>query len=103
MLVICATISGADTFVAAEQFGEAQLEWLQELLPFEDGIPSHDVLSGVFGRIDPERFEDCFRRWIRGIQEQIEEEVVAVDGKTLRGSGDRAAGKDPRHLVEVDI
>ena len=66
VLVICATISGADTFVAVEEFGEARLEWLRDLLPFEDGVPSHDVLSGVFGRIDPVQFEDCFRRWVQG-------------------------------------
>ena len=65
VLVICATISGADTFVAVEEFGEARLEWLRDLLPFEDGVPSHDVLSGVFGRIDPVQFEDCFRRWVQ--------------------------------------
>jgi hypothetical protein len=59
VLVICATISGTDTFVAVEEFGEARLEWLRDLLPFEDGVPSHDVLSGVFGRIDPVQFEDC--------------------------------------------
>jgi hypothetical protein len=67
VLVICATISGADTFVAAQQFGEARQEWLRGLLPFEKGIPSHDVLSGVFGRIDPVQFEDCFRSWVHSM------------------------------------
>ncbi len=47
VLVVCAAISGADTFVAIEQFGKSRLEWLRGLLPFEDGIPSHDTLSGV--------------------------------------------------------
>ena len=101
VLVICATISGADTFVAVEEFGEARLEWLRDLLPFEDGVPSHDVLSGVFGRIDPVQFEDCFRRWVQGIRGEADGEVVAIDGKTLCGSGDRATGKEPRHLVEA--
>ncbi|MFB6271952.1 MAG: ISAs1 family transposase [Salinibacter sp.] len=101
VLVICATISGADTFVAVQQFGEARLEWLRGLLPFEKGIPSHDVLSGVFGRIDPVQFEDCFRRWVQGIRRKTDGEVVAIDGKTLCGSGDRATGKEPRHLVEA--
>ena len=40
ILVVCAMISGADTFVAIQQFGESRLEWLRGLLPFEDGIPS---------------------------------------------------------------
>lgn len=101
VLVICATISGADTFVAVQQFGEARLEWLRGLLPFEKGIPSHDVLSGVFGRIDPAQFEACFRSWVQGIRRKTDGEVVALDGKTLCGSGDRATGKEPRHLVEA--
>ena len=40
VLVVCATISGADTFVAVKEFGESRLDWLRGLLPFEDGIPS---------------------------------------------------------------
>mgnify|MGYP006427625167 FL=1 len=101
VLVVCAVIGGADTFVAIEQFGKSRLEWLRGLLPFEDGIPSHDTLSGVFGRIDPEQFEKCFRTWIRSARKQTDGEVVAVDGKTLCGSGDQATEKDPLHLVEA--
>lgn len=101
VLVVCATISGADTFVAVKEFGDSRLDWLRGLLPFEDGIPSHDTLSRVFRRIDPEQFEECFRTWTREAYEQIDGEVVAIDGKTLCGSGDPAAGKKPRHLVEA--
>jgi predicted transposase YbfD/YdcC len=101
VLVVCATLSGADTFVAVKEFGESRLDWLRGLLPFEDGIPSHDTLSRVFRRIDPEQFEDCFQKWTREAYEQTDGEVVAIDGKTLCGSGDAAAGQDPRHLVEA--
>lgn len=101
VLVVCATISGADTFVAVKEFGESRLDWLRGLLPFEDGIPSHDTLSRVFRRIDPEQFEECFRTWTREAYEQTDGEVIAIDGKTLCGSGDPATGKKPRHLVEA--
>ena len=57
-------------------------------------------MSRVFGRIDPEQFEKCFRTWIRSARKQTDGEVVAVDGKTLCGSGDRATGKDPLHLKD---
>jgi predicted transposase YbfD/YdcC len=101
VLVVCATISGADTFVAVKEFGDSRLDWLRGLLPYEDGIPSHDTLSRVFRRIDPEQFEECFRTWTREAYEQTEGEVVAIDGKTLCGSRDAATGQDPRHLVEA--
>jgi predicted transposase YbfD/YdcC len=101
VLVVCATLSGADTFVAVKEFGESRLDWLRGLLPYEDGIPSHDTLSRVFRRIDPGQFEECFRTWTREAYEQTDGEVIAIDGKTLCGSGDAATGQDPRHLVEA--
>jgi predicted transposase YbfD/YdcC len=101
VLVVCATLSGADTFVAVKEFGESRLDWLRGLLPYEDGIPSHDTLSRVFRRIDPEQFEECFRTWTREAYEQTDGEVIAIDGKTLCGSADPATGQDPRHLVEA--
>jgi hypothetical protein len=59
------------------------------------------ALSRVFGRIDPEQLEECFRTWTREAYEQTDGEVAQVDGKTLCGSGDAATGQEPRHLVEA--
>lgn len=101
MLVICGAISGADDFVSIAEFGRAKLNWLRGLLPFERGIPSHDTLTRVFARLDPKAFERCFRAWTRRVQEKTEGEVVAIDGKTLRGSSDRAFESDALHLVEA--
>ena len=64
-------------------------------------FPLPFALSRVFGRIDPEQFEKCFRTWIRSARKQTDGEVIAVDGKTLCGSGDQATEKDPLHLVEA--
>lgn len=100
-LAICGTISGANDFVSIAEFGEAKLGWLRGLLPFEHGVPSHDTLSRVFGLIDPQEFERCFRAWTCRVQEATEGEVVAIDGKTLCGSADRASGRAPLHLVEA--
>ena len=101
LLAICGAISGADDFVALEEFGESKLEWLRGLLPYERGIPSHDTLGRVFGQTDPSAFERCFRAWTRRVQEETNGEVVALDGKTARGSGDRASGTEQLHLVEA--
>ena len=101
LLAICGAISGADDFVSIAEFGEAKLGWLRGLLPFEHGVPSHDTLTRVFGQIEPSEFERCFRAWTRRVEEKTDGEVVAVDGKTLRGSRDRASGEGPLHLVEA--
>jgi predicted transposase YbfD/YdcC len=101
LLAICGAISGADDFVSIAEFGASKLGWLRGLLPFEHGAPSHDTLTRVFGQIDPSEFERCFRAWTRRVEERTEGQVVAVDGKTLRGSRDRASGTGPLHLVEA--
>ena len=92
LLVICGAISGADDFVAIAEFGESKLGWLRGPGPFENGIPSHSRVARVFGQIEPSEFKWCFRAWTRQVEEKTDGEVVAVDGKTLRGSRDRASG-----------
>lgn len=101
LLAICGVVSGADDFVSIAEFGEAKLSWLRRLLPFEHGAPSHDTLTRVFGQIEPSEFERCFRAWTRRVEEKTDGQVVAVDGKTLRGSRDRASEEGPLHLVEA--
>ena len=96
-LTICAVVAGADTFAGIERFGEAREEWLGQFLELKNGIPSHDTIGEVWGRVDPEEFETGFRRWIGGLTDSVGEvsvgEVVAVDGKTLRRSYDRTSNK----------
>ena len=91
-LTICAVVAGADTFAGIERFGEAREEWLGQFLELKNGIPSHDTIGEVWGRVDPEEFETGFRRWIGGLTDSVGE-VVAVDGKTLRRSYDRPSNR----------
>jgi len=51
-----------------------------------NGIPSHDTFARVFAQINPQQFQSCFLDWMKSIQKITEDEVVAIDGKTLRGS-----------------
>jgi predicted transposase YbfD/YdcC len=65
------------------------------------GIPSHDTFGRVFARIDPAQVETGFLRWVRAAAHRAEPEVIALDGKTLRRSGDAPSGKRPLHLVSA--
>ena len=76
-LTICAVVAGANTFAGIERFGEAREEWLSQFLELKNGIPSHDTIGEVWGRVDPEEFETGFRRWIGGLTDSVGE-VVAV-------------------------
>jgi predicted transposase YbfD/YdcC len=100
-IALCAVICGADDWVAVETFGQSKVEWLRTFLELPGGIPSHDTFGRVFARLDPEEFRRCFVRWVQAVVGDPGDQVVAVDGKTLRRSHDRRAGKAALHLVSA--
>ena len=100
-IALCAVICGADDWVEVETFGQARVEWLRTFLELPGGIPSHDTFGRVFARLDPEEFRRCFVTWVRAVVGEPGQQVVAVDGKTLRRSHDRRAGKAALHLVSA--
>jgi len=101
VLTICAVICGADGFTSIASFGEAKKDWLGQFLELENGIPSHDTIGRFFQLLDPEAFEQCSVEWMQTACEQIEEEVVAIDGKTLCGSYDSHSNKAALHMVSA--
>jgi predicted transposase YbfD/YdcC len=100
-IAVCAVICGADSWVAVEAFGKRKEAFLRRFLELPHGVPSHDTFGRVFAALDPAAFERCFLAWVRAGVQATEGQVVAVDGKTLRRSHDRAAGKGPLHLVSA--
>ena len=79
----------ADNSVEIEEFGKARVDWLGRFLELPNGIPAHDTFGRVFALLDPEQFAACFADWVRSVSELSPGEVVAIDGKTLRGCHDR--------------
>ena len=100
-VAICAVIAGADSWVAIETFGRRKEAFLRQFLTLPNGIPSHDTFGRVFAALDPAAFESCFLAWVQATVQATAGQVVAIDGKTLRRSHDRAAGKGPLHLVSA--
>lgn len=82
------------------RFGEAKREFLGSFLKLEKGIPSHDTFSRVFRLLDPEAFHAWFLGFMNGFAQECQG-VVAIDGKTLRRSYDRAESRSPLHLVSA--
>jgi predicted transposase YbfD/YdcC len=100
LLLLCATLAGADDLVEIALWGKQQLVFLRRLRPFTHGIPSHDTLGAVLGALDPDLFTPCFTAWAAGLQ-AAEPEPIAIDGKTSRRSHARAKGREPLHLVSA--
>lgn len=101
VISLCGFICGVDDWVELEQFGNAKLPWFRTFLELPNGIPSHDTFGRVYRMLDPEGFGRCFTSWVEAISQATEGEVVAVDGKTVRRSLDRASGKAAIHMVNA--
>ncbi|MBP2296428.1 ISAs1 family transposase [Azospirillum rugosum] len=100
LVVLCATLAGADDFVEAAERAGAHLCFLRRFRPFARGIPSHDTLNDVINALDPGLFEECFLAWVAGLR-QDGEALIAVDGKTARRTGNRRRGQYPLHVVSA--
>jgi len=101
MISVCAMLCGAESFVEFEQFGNAKRDFLGGFLQLPNGIPSHDTFRRVFLLLDPKQFRERFIQWTESLRRAISKEIVAIDGKTLRGSHDRANGKEAIHMVSA--
>ena len=101
VIALCGMICGADEWVQIEAFGKAKEEWLRKFLELPHGIPSHDTFGRVFSLISPVKFQACFTKWVQSVVEVMGDQVVAIDGKTLRGSYDKSSNKAAIHMVSA--
>ncbi len=102
-IALCAVICGADTWVEVEEVGKAKQAWFATFLALPNGIPSHDTFGRVCAALDGGQVATCFRGWVAAIAARTGTtgQVIAVDGKTVRRSHDRGAGKGALHLVSA--
>jgi predicted transposase YbfD/YdcC len=100
-ITILGAICGADSWTEICDFAEAKIDWLNTFLELPNAIPSHDTFGRVFSMIDSNEFEECFREWVASLSINLEHEIIAIDGKTLRGSHNRKKGIKPLHLVSA--
>jgi predicted transposase YbfD/YdcC len=101
VIAICAVICGADNWVDIELFGNKKQAWLRQFLELPNGIPAHDTFGRVFGLLNAEQFQACFMEWVQAVNQVTGGQVIAVDGKELRGSLDGYLGKDAIYLVNA--
>jgi predicted transposase YbfD/YdcC len=98
VIALCAVLSDADSVDDFAAWARLKEDWLRRFLVLKNGIPSQDTFLRVFAAINPKQFEAVFRRWVGGIVPALSRHL-AVDGKTLRGSG---KGSDsPIHRVSA--
>jgi len=101
VIAIAAVICGADGWTEVEEFGKAKEAWFRRFLQLPHGIPSHDTFGRVFALLSPEVFEARFREWALSVREVCGEDIIAIDGKSLRRSHNRKKGLGPLHMVSA--
>lgn len=99
-IAIASIICGAESWNDMEEFGKAKEDWLKTFLVLSGGIPSHDTFNRLFSALDPQELECCFMDWTRSVADLCENEVIAIDGKSMRGT--RSSGnKSIVHMVSA--
>jgi len=100
-IALCAVIAGADDFVTIAAWARQKRTWLAKILDLSSGIPSHDRFNAIFKAIKPAGFERCLLGRITSLHELTAGQLVAIDGKTLRQSFDKADAKSAIHMVSA--
>ena len=100
-MALFGVLSGADSWVGIETYGKAKRSWLETFLALPNGIPSHDTFARVLARLEPGALESSFQQWVKALVSSLNAQVIAIDGKTLKGSYDREGGVKALQLVSA--
>ena len=100
LIGIISVVCGADSWNEMELYAQEKESFLRTFLDLPNGIPSHDTFNRVFSAIDSTQFEACFMQWVQSIAELAPKEVIAIDGKTIRGAKSKG-NKSPIHMVSA--
>lgn len=100
-IVLAAQLCGAEGWDAMAAFARAKQAWLQGFLELPKGVPSADTLRRVFAALEPQAFAACFGAWVGALAGTLKGEVVAVDGKAIKGAYEAASRPTPLYLLHV--
>src|SRR5271166_5164451 len=100
LATLVGVVCGADDWEGVEEVASGALDWLRFFLPFASGIPTAQTLRKVFRLLDTQALQRGFAAWAASLRAEARE-VIAVDGKTLRGSKTSPDGKGALHLVSA--
>jgi len=101
VVAVCGTICGCDSWEDLVRYGKSKRKWLRKFIRLRNGIPSADTFARVFQRLNPDEFVRCMSSWVDSLRVNVTDEIVAIDGKTSRGSGNASKGGRPLHLVRA--
>jgi predicted transposase YbfD/YdcC len=101
VISVLAVICGANHWPEIADFAKTRKDWLREFLRLPSGVPGVDTFRRVFAALDVGAFNQCFMEWTQSLTETVKGKLVAIDGKTLRGSHTTSEKNDARHIVSA--
>ena len=101
LTLVVGVICGADGWEAIEEVAHNKIELLKKYGSFKNGIPVHDTIARVVSSLEPKMMQSCFINWMKSAQIDTFGEVIAIDGKTVRGSYDKKSKKNAIHMVSA--
>lgn len=99
-IVLCSALAGIDDWVGMEDYCEANFDFFQKHFDLKGGVPSHDTIGRVMSRIDISVFQECFVTFTKLLTKQMDG-IIAIDGKTSRGSNSLQQTKKALHVVSA--
>jgi predicted transposase YbfD/YdcC len=104
VIAVCGMVCGCDGPTAIHRWAANRRSWLERFLALPNGIPSRDCIRRLLIALKPEAFRRCFQDWIAHAirtDDSGSDRLIAIDGKTCRGSHDAARGLGPLHIVSA--
>jgi predicted transposase YbfD/YdcC len=100
-LILCGAICGVKSWRGIEDFGEDRLDWLRDYFPYKNEIPSHQTIGRIMSLLKPSVVLNAFIQFMSFLFKVSEEEIIALDGKTLRHSFDKSSGQKAIHILNA--
>jgi predicted transposase YbfD/YdcC len=104
VIAVAAIICGCDGPTAIHRWAKERHDWLRRHLRLANGLPSRDCIRRLLIALKPEAFQRCFREWLADVLpagDAPSKRLVAIDGKSCRGSHDAGHDLGPLHLVSA--
>jgi len=101
VVALLAVICGCEGWDEMARFAAMKEEWLKTWLELPNGTPCADTFRRVFAALSPEEFHRCFVQWMAALARGTKGKLVAIDGKTMRGTLARSLGKTALHMVSA--
>lgn len=103
IVCLCGVTAGANGWSEIYEYADGHLDWFQKNGFFLNGLPVDDTIARAISKIKPEEFNQCFVDWMQAVHKLSEGEVIAIDGKTLRGSYDRDDRRSTLHMINAFV